>query len=140
MSFFIKIYDYLTLAISDLKALLSKFYRFSFVRIFFILFLIVNISLWIFSYFIFDNITQDRLILHYNVDIGIDLIGGRSDIFIVPLLSLILIFLNKIFLLFFLKRRTGDFKFVFYFTASFLLLTQLFLLLSVLLVYLINFK
>lgn len=140
MSFFIRIYDYLTLIIRDLKALLSKFYRFSFVRIFSAFFLFINAFLWIFSYFIFNNITQDRLILHYNVDIGIDLIGSRGEIFIIPLLSLVLIFLNKIFLLVFLKKKSSDFKFVFYFTAFYLSSTQLFLLLSVFFVYLINFK
>lgn len=140
MSLFIKVYDGLSNSLGNFKSLLSNFYRSVRVKFFLFLFLIFNLSLWGFAYYVYDNITQDRLILHYNVDIGIDLIGDKHDVFIIPLASLFLILINNIFLLFFFKKKTFDFNFIFYFSSVFLLLSQIFLFLAVLVIYLINFR
>lgn len=140
MNFFIKAYDEALSLWSNSKSLLSNFYRPIFNKIFFSFVLLLNISLWLFSYFIYNNLTQDRLILHYNTDIGIDLIGDRHDVFIIPIISLFLIVVNKLFLLFIFRKKFSDFKFVFYFNSLFLLITQIFLFLAVLVIYLINFR
>jgi hypothetical protein len=140
MSLFVKIYDRSSYVLNNLRSLLNNFYRPLQVKIFFSLFALLNIFLWLFSYYIYNNVTQDRLVLHYNVDIGIDLIGDKHDIFLIPIISLFFIFINNIFLLFFFKKRIFDFKFIFYFNSIFLLITQVFLLLSILTIYLINFS
>lgn len=140
MNFFIKLYDWLVLFFSSLKSLILGFFRPIEAKLFYLFFLLLNIASWLFAYFIFSNLTQDRLILHYNVDIGIDLIGDRYDVFIIPLIGLLMIVFNKIFLLFFFKKRPLDFKFVFYFSSFFLSITEIFLFLSLWVVYLINFK
>lgn len=140
MSLFVKIYDHSNYFLNNLKSLLNNFYRPLRVKLFFSFFIFLNICLWFFSYYIYNNITQDRLILHYNVDIGIDLIGDKHDVFIIPLISLLLILINNIFLLFFFKKKIFDFKFIFYFSSSFLLISQIFLFLSILIIYLINFR
>ncbi len=140
MSLFIKIYDSSSNLLSGFKSLLNNFYRPLRVKFFLFVFLIFNISLWGFSYYIYDNVTQNRLILHYNVDVGIDLIGDKHDVFIIPAVSLFLILINNIFLLFFFRKKIFDFNFIFYFSSIFLLITQIFLFLSILVIYLINFR
>lgn len=140
MGILIKLYNYLFLGLSRIKYLLSNFYSFLFAKIFFILFLVINIFLWGFSFYIFNNISQDRIILHYNVDLGVNLIGNKQEIFLIPILSLAIIILNKIILLFMLNRKNVHFKFASYFSSSFLLLTQIFLFIIILLIYSINFK
>ncbi|MCK9438845.1 MAG: hypothetical protein WCY43_03445 [Patescibacteria group bacterium] len=140
MSLFVKIYDRSSYFLNNLKSLLNNFYRPLQTKAFFSFFIILNIFLWSFSYYIYNNVTQDRLILHYNIDIGIDSIGDKHDVFLIPFVSLFLIFINTIFLLFFFKKKIFDFRFIFYFNSIFLLITQIFLFLSILTIYLINFR
>ncbi|MDD3711184.1 MAG: hypothetical protein PHP37_01110 [Patescibacteria group bacterium] len=85
----------------------------------------------------YSNISQDIAILHYNVDFGIDFIGDKKLFFIIPLFGLIFILIDKIILLFLLKRN--NFKFLAYFILSFLLLLHIFLVLAQYSVYSINF-
>lgn len=85
----------------------------------------------------YSRINQDIAILHYNVDFGIDLIGNKKSFFVIPLLGLIFIILDKVVLLFLLKKN--DFKFLAYFLLSFLLLLHIFLALAQYSIYSINF-
>ncbi len=137
MGFLIKIYGQVYNAFSKLRLLLKDLYSFIFVKIFSIVLLLLNIFLWIFAYLMYQKSVQDTVILHYNVDFGIDLIGSKANFFVVPALSLFFIILNKIILLLLLKKN--DFKFWAYFMLSFLSLFHAFLLMSAFSIYLINF-
>jgi len=124
-----------------LKDLMSLFY----IKVYLASNLIINLINWWLVYVINNNITQDLVILHYNVDFGANLIGNAKDIFTIPLAGLI-IFLFNFILLFVIHHRniysyvkSGD-----KFFANLLLLSSglanLFLLFSTYSIYLINFK
>lgn len=49
---------------------------------------------WWGAYYIYSSLTGDILVLHYNVDFGIDLIGPPTRIFYYPLFELGIIVLN----------------------------------------------
>jgi hypothetical protein len=137
MGFFIKIYENLSIYFNNFKSLLRDLFAFLFVKIYFTFLLLINAASWYGAYFIYNNINQDTAILHYNVDFGIDFIGNKSLVFIIPALGLFFIIFNKIALLLLLKKN--DFVFWAYFLLSFLALLNIFLLISLFSVYLINF-
>ena len=82
-------------------------------------------------------LNQDIAILHYNVDFGIDLIGSKNYLFLIPVFSLFFIILNQIILIKFLKN--DSFKFWSHFLLAFLLLFNIFLILILFSIYSINF-
>ncbi len=137
MDFLIKIYERISVFLKRFKALSSDLYREAFIKIYFLSAISINLLLWISAYLMHRNISQEISILHYNVDFGIDLIGNKNYFFIIPLLSLFFILLNKIILLILLKK--DHFKFLAYFLLGFLLLINIFLALSLFSLYLINF-
>ncbi len=137
MGFLIKIYDQLHIDFFKLKGLLKDVYSFLFVKIYLIILALINLFLWYFSYLMYQKNIQDIAILHYNVDFGINLIGNKSNFFVMPALSLIFIILNKVLLLLLVKKN--DFKFWAYFLLSFLSLFHAFLLMSIFSIYSINF-
>ena len=98
----------------------------------------LNLLNWLASFFLYRSLGDELTVLHYNVDFGIDLIGHRIQLFINPALGLSLIILNLVMLLFFARQK--HFKFVSYLLWSTAILANLFLLLGVLAVYLINFR
>lgn len=137
MDFFIKIYEQLSVAFNRYKFLMGNLFSFLFVKIYFSFIILLNLFLWFLAYYMYANISQDVSILHYNIDFGIDLIGNKGLFFITPLLGLGLIVIDKIVLLFLLKK--DNFKFLAYFLLSFLLLFNILLCLSLCSIYLINF-
>ena len=137
MNFFIKIYERIIIFSKKLKSLIIDLFRYPVVKIYFLITVIINIFIWIGSYLMHKGISQDIAILHYNVDFGIDLIGSKNYLFIIPTLSLFFILLNKVILLILLKR--DHFKFLANFLLGFLLLVNIFLILSLFSIYLINF-
>jgi len=137
MGFLIKIYDQLHLFFNKLKILFVDLFSFLFIRIFLIFIFVFNLIFFYFSYLIYSRLSQDIVILHYNVDFGIDLIGSKQALFNFPLLSLLVFLLYIIILLFLVKR--DDFKFWAYMLLSFLSLFCIFISLALFSVYLINF-
>lgn len=49
---------------------------------------------WYFAYFIFNNLGEELLVFHYTVDFGIDSIASAKNIFIIPLFTTIVSFIN----------------------------------------------
>lgn len=137
MNFFIKIYDDLTIFLSQIKSLLTNLYSFLFIRIFFFFIFLINILLWLGAYLMYKKIGQSIAVLHYNVDFGIDLIDNKSYFFVIPLLGLFFILFNITILLILVKK--DDFKFLAYFLLSFLSLFNILLIFSLFSIYLINF-
>ena len=137
MNFIIKIYDQLHIFLAKTKGLLRDFFGFLFTKIYVIAILLVNMLTWYFAYHMYGRSSQDIVILHYNVDFGINLIGNKSNFFIIPLSGLCFIILNIVVLLLLIKKK--DFKFWAYFLLSFLSLLSIFLVLALLAMYIINF-
>ncbi len=135
--FMFKIYDNFLVFADKLKSLFLDLIGFFFVKIYLSLNLFVNLILWYFAIFMYRNIGQDIAILHYNVDMGISLIGHKNHFFFFPIFSLIFILINIIVLLFLLKK--DDFKFFAYFLLSFLILFNIFSFFALLSIYLVNF-
>jgi hypothetical protein len=109
-----------------------------FVRIYLAIVIIFNAIDWLFAFFITNNITGngERTVLHYNVDFGIDLIGGEKSIYVIPMLGLIIIIINFFVLLILGKRK--EFVFIAYFMFSVSLLVNILLALALSSLYLIN--
>ena len=99
---------------------------------------ILQIIAWAESIFIYRNLTGDLLILHYNVDFGIDLVGVPSRIFVYPLVGLGVFILNLIIAA--ANHNRKDFRIFVHFLLSAAVVFGLFLNLALLFVYLINFR
>jgi len=111
---------------------------FLFVRLYFIILLGFNLFIWMAVYLINIDVSQDLVVLHYNIDFGVDLIGGVKGLYIIPALSLIVILINGILLFPFCRRK--DFKFLAHLLLGTSLAVNLFLLIALGSIYLINFS
>lgn len=87
---------------------------------------------------IFRGLTGNLLVLHYNVDFGIDLVGDPSQIFRFPLYGLAIFLLN--FILVAALSGHKDWRIFAHLLFSAALIFALFLNLALLFIYLINFK
>ena len=112
-------------------------FKFFYIRFYLILIFSLNIFLWFFTYYIVSNSHNDLIILHYNVNFGVDLIGNANKLFIMPLLSLIISLINIILIFSFSKRK--DFKFITHLLLFPCILINLFLFVAIYSIYLINF-
>ena len=107
---FIKLYEhFFSMRKNFLKNIVYVF-SFFHIRIYVMIIFALNFSIWLAAYFVNTNAVQNLIVLHYNVNFGVDLIGGAEKLFIIPVLGLVIIFIN------------------------------LFLLIALLLVFLINFR
>jgi len=113
-------------------------FSWSFSRLYAIVAVVLNLLAWLGTVLIFRSLGNELTVLHYNIDFGIDLVGHRGQLFFNPILGLVLILLNLILIL--LLARHKDFKFIAYLLWATAVLVNVFLLLAVLAVYLINFR
>ena len=116
-------------AVSDLIGL-------AFVRIYLILLFILNIINWLLAFYVNKNVSQNLVVLHYNVNLGVNLIGNVSDIYIIPTLGLAFIVINFLLLLNIYRQS----KFLIHLLMGFSLLINLFLIASTISIYLVNFR
>ena len=107
-----------------------------FVKIYLFSLFTVNAANWLLAYYINKNVSQRLVVLHYNVDLGVNLIGQVVSVYIIPILGLCFIAIN--FLL--LMRVYARDKFVAHLLLGCALLANLFLLAGTLSVYIINFR
>jgi hypothetical protein len=93
----------------------------------------LNISLWI---FLFQNQKKSDypVILHYNLFFGVDYLGNYNEVFIIPIVGIVVIFVNSI-LGHFLYRRE---RLASYFLSFNMIVVQMFLLLAGYLIVRIN--
>jgi hypothetical protein len=102
----------------------------------------INLLNWLSAYVININVSRDLVVLHYNVDFGVNLIGNVRQIYTLPLLGLIIFLVNFIILVFIFKRnyRLAEAKRVFsHVLLASALGVNLFLFIALTLIYLINF-
>lgn len=79
--------------VSARASYLAVFSQRGFLR-YLIFFAIFNLFAWIESYLIYRQIKGELLVLHYNVDFGIDLVASPGRILIYPLFSLLILIIN----------------------------------------------
>lgn len=92
---------------------------------------------WVLAYFINIKSSGDSIIfLHYNVDFGANLIGEVGKIYVIPLLGVIIFLFNFILSARLYKQN----KFIPHVLMSSGLVVNISLLISLYLLYLINFK
>lgn len=118
--------DYTIYAFSSLSA-----------KVYLAILLFINAIAWLGTGYI-DSIIQKNIIaLHYNVDFGINLIGEAKNIYIIPLVGLIIILINTI--LYISLSRNRDNKIIFHIMFIASAFVNIVLLSAVTSIYLINF-
>ncbi|NTU99422.1 hypothetical protein HGA64_05480 [Candidatus Falkowbacteria bacterium] len=75
---------------------MGTLWGFYYIRIYFAAILILNIADWVVAVALKYNATQDQIVLHYNVDFGVDLYGDSGRVFLLPLLGLIIFLTNSL--------------------------------------------
>lgn len=98
----------------------------------------INLLIWILSEYIFQTIGSEQIALHANIDFGIDYYGSAKEIFILPLLGLLVVALNFSLAASFSRHR--DRIFLFHLLLASGILINLILLAAIISVYYINFK
>jgi len=117
---------------------IKKIFKFPHIRIYLIIIFGLHIILWMLGYSMKSNIDQELVVLHYNIDFGVDWIGNINKIFIIPIISLGMIIINLI--LAASSVRSRDFVFIAHLILFFTMLINIFLLISFGLIYLVNFR
>ncbi|MDP3057695.1 MAG: hypothetical protein Q8N37_04240 [bacterium] len=95
--------------------------------------ILVNLVAWIFVLFFLEK-GKFNIILHYNVLFGVDFKGKPEQAFIIPLISLVIFFLNAIIIEFVYKKE----KFIAYLLLSTSLVCQIFAVIAIFTIILIN--
>ena len=109
----------------------ATLWRFNSSRFYFGLAVIIQASAWLQAAYIYRHLSGDLLVIHYNIDFGIDLVGAPWRIFLYPAYGLAVFALNWIIASALYRRQ--HFRL---FANVFSLLTGL----ALMFVYLINFR
>jgi len=107
-------------------------------KIYLIILFVLNIFLWLGAFYIDSIIEKNIIALHYNVDFGINLIGETKNIYIIPVVGLLVIVINSI--LYINLSVNKDKKIIFHVLFATSLFVNIILLSAVTSVYLINFQ
>ncbi len=99
---------------------------------------LLNSGAWLFSWLFYRRVKEDIIILHYNIDFGVDLVGDPNKIFVIPAIGSFVIVFNFLLLSLFVKRR--DFKILAMLSLIGAFFVNFFLSLSLGPLYLINFS
>lgn len=103
------------------------------VRLLIIFCFLLNISLFLFFYF-FINQTDIPIVLHYNVDRGVDYFGEFKNIFVLPFVGFVIFLLNIILA----SKIWNKIKSLSYFLLSIILISEIFLWVAGIALYIIN--
>lgn len=117
---------------------LGSIWHFYFNRVYLLLLLGWQVLVWLQALLIFRNLSGNILVLHNNVDFGVDLVGSPNRIFLYPLLGLGLSLMNLVVLAVLIKAR--DAKIFSHLLLGAANLLGLFLSLALMSIYLINFR
>ena len=69
-----------------------------------VLSIVVNLAIFIFLYYFIGSSGQS-VILHHNAYFGVDLVGGRWQVYLVPLTGLVFIVINSILSIYFFCKK-----------------------------------
>lgn len=131
-----KILNYLYLGREKLVQAILFLVSSPFVKTYLSLLFALNFINWLLAFYVNSNVSQNLIVLHYNVNLGVNLIGEAKDIYIIPTLGLALIIINFFLLLNIFKRN----KFLIHLIFGFSLLNNLFLIAGTAAIYLVNFR
>ncbi|MDO8592157.1 MAG: hypothetical protein Q7R92_00110 [bacterium] len=131
-----KLLNYLHLGRERLAEAVLSLASLLFVRIYLFFLLALNATNWLLAYYVNRHVSQNLIILHYNVNLGVNLIGEARGIYVIPTLGLAFIVIN--FLLLLNICRQG--KFSVHLLLGFSLVINIFLIASTISIYLINFR
>lgn len=112
---------------------MNEFFKNSAIRVILGSSLVLNLALFLFFLF-FIKQSDIPIVLHYNVDWGVDYFGEFKNIFILPLAGLVIFLLNGILAL----RLWFRMKILAYFLAAVTLISEVFLWLAGIALYIIN--
>jgi len=115
-----------------------KAWSFLYVKIYLIILILLNISLWTLASFFYSRINEDIVALHYNVDFGINLIGDSRKLYIIPALGLAIIIINFFLVAFTVEHK--DKKFIAHLLLAAALIANYTLIAAIFTIYLINFR
>jgi len=132
----LKLLNYFHLGRQTLGSMALDLLDFFCVRLYLIILLGLNLLNWLAAVTISSNVSQNLVVLHYNVNFGVDLIGSVRRIYTIPLLGLIIILINFILLVLVYRQS----KFIIHLLLAPAILANLFLLIAIASVYLINFR
>lgn len=107
-------------------------------RIYLGVILFLNLVLWFQAIAIFQRLNGDFLILHYNIDFGVDLLGVPQKIFYFPIAALLVFLLNFILVTLFSRHRDAKILFHLFFSGT--IIFNIFTSLALFAIYLINFQ
>ena len=131
-----KILNYLYISREKTTQAVLYLVGFTFVRVYLLFLFILNILNWLLASYVNNNVSQNLVVLHYNVNLGVNLIGNARDIYIIPTLGLAFIIINFILLLNIFKKN----KFLIHLLLGFTILINIFLISSTVAIYLVNFR
>lgn len=109
--------------------------NFFYVRMYLILIIGLILLNWLFVYIININVNRYLVVLHYNVDFGVNLIGSVKQVYVIPLIGLVVFIINFILSAFVSKQD----KFFIHLLLGSAMLVNLFLLTAIASIYLVNF-
>ena len=107
------------------------------VRIYLPLLVAINALTWITVYYITSRSNEELVVLHYNVDFGVDLMGSVERLYIMPGAGLFVLAVNIVLLLLLHRRR--DIRFLAHFLLAPALIVNIILFISLGPIYLVNF-
>ncbi|MFA5248115.1 MAG: hypothetical protein WC415_02615 [Patescibacteria group bacterium] len=99
--------------------------------------LFINTTLWVFSGLFYRQVNGELIVLHYNVDFGVDFFGRAENIFVIPAIGLFFLAFNFFLLMLFADKK--NFNFICHLVLGSTLLANILLSLSLGPIYLINF-
>lgn len=116
----------------------STLKRFRASRFYFGAAIIFQVSAWLQAFYIYRHLSGELLVLHYNVNFGIDLVGAPGRIFLYPVYGLAVIVLNSVMVAALYRRHY--FKLFAHLLLSAALLFSALACLALMFIYLINFR
>jgi hypothetical protein len=121
------------------NAVLSAFSLLS-VRVYFIMLALVNTSLWVLAKFVVKTIGEPQIALHYSVDFGINLYGNANNIFIIPLLGFIIIFINFSIIISISRYNQLELRFISHLLLASAVIANIILLAALISIFIVNFR
>lgn len=115
------------------------FFSFLLIKIYLSIIFLLNLALWLFSFFIVNNIGQEEMALHYSVDFGVDLYGAVGKIYFIPFLALVFIIINIAIILVIIRYDPKNFRFISHLLLGTTVVASIILLTAITSIYIINF-
>jgi hypothetical protein len=117
---------------------LKSIFRFYPAKLYLAAILLLQIASWVQALFIRRRLSGDFLILHYNIDFGVDLVGSPDKIFFYPLIGLVVAIVNIFLVSTSARRKESQFITHLFFGSA--VVFGIFLSLALLAIFLINFR